>query len=643
MASVNQHANENSDRASNLIPDRYIVVLEEGVSAQQVAQSHGLPPSFIYKKALNGFAGTISPVALEKLIEDSRVKYVEQDQIVEIAAQEFPTGMNRIDLETNAIANVDGVDERVNAVIAVIDTGVDGEHPDLKGKILEGYNFVGGNAAVSDDNGHGTFVAGIIAATHNDIGIKGLYDYARIIPVKVMDGNGLGTYEDAANGIIYAADNGAKVINMSIGGYGYSFMLQEAVDYALEKGCIVVAAGGNDGIEQEMYPAAYPDVIGVSAIGLDGQVWSYSNSGSHIDVSAPGDNILSTGLDGNYVYALGTSASASVVSGLVAMLISEKLDLSSSAIEQLIMQSVMDLGEKGWDKIYGGGEIDAHAAVEQEVEPFHDVAVRSVSVEPMVFEKGKPTYIEATIENTGTYKSEEFDVVLYQIVGEEKKEIGRKEGLEVIDKTKVIFEWKPERIEESVKFEVEVFSEADENSSNNSKTTYKFLLEERDGLYVLHKVEPRPVHQWIAYQAKNVWSTSELVSHMDDYPNSVWDNGNDPYLDKYGYSSAGGVDGNPEGILIGAGEEDKDTTDDDYCSYTIPYIYTFYEGPACWHFWDPDVPQDGEYDYGWTCPFGDLICELDQYGSNYNRAQQLWNNKVTWVCTCLQLAECNPL
>ena len=202
--------------------------------------------------------------------------------------------------------------------MGVVDTGVDGKHPDLKGKILDGYNFVEGNPDASDDHGHGTFVAGIIAATSNNIGIRGLYDYAQIIPVKVMDENGFGSYEDGAKGIIYATDKGARVINLSIGGYAYSSMLQEAVDYALERGCIVVAAGGNDGIEQAIYPAAYPDVIGVSGLGYDGTIWNNSNSGSHIDVSAPGVNIISTAVDESYSFASGTSGSSAMVSALAA-------------------------------------------------------------------------------------------------------------------------------------------------------------------------------------------------------------------------------------------------------------------------------------------------------------------------------------
>ncbi|MFC1812685.1 S8 family serine peptidase [Thermodesulfobacteriota bacterium] len=501
--------------------------------------------------------------------------------------------------------------------LAVIDSGVDAGHPDLKGKILNGIDFVNDDIDPFDDHGHGTFVSGIITANANDIGIKGLYGQARIIPIKVIDQNGLGTYEDVAQGILYAADNGAKVINLSIGGYSYSFMLQEAVDYALEKGCIVVAAGGNDGIEQEIYPAAYPDVIGVSALGYNEEIWQDSNSGRHIDVSAPGVDIISTGTGGNYVYASGTSASSAMVTALAAMLLSEKPDLSVPFIEKLIMQSAKDLGEEGRDKIYGSGEIDAFAALEQDVEPFHDVAVKSVSIEPMVFELDKPTHVVANIQNTGSYRSENFDIVLYEVIGKEKKEIGKKEGITVIGKIRIIFDWEPEVIDENVKFEVSVYSAEDTNSSNNLKTTSAFLIQESDGLYVLHHVDI-PVHQWIAYQAADIWSNTEINNHIEDYSN-VW-GGSDPYLDNNGFGYDSNL-GDDEGILIGCGEEDKED-----CDCEGYYKCDYHE-----HFWDPDVPQNGNYDLGIESPtryscFGSYV--MEQHGSAYNRAQYLWNNFV---------------
>lgn len=297
--------------------------------------------------------------------------------------------------------------------IAVVDSGVDAGHPDLNGKILNGCDFVNDDTDASDDHGHGTFVAGIIAATANDIGIKGLYSNAQIIPIKAIDNNGLGTYEDVACGIIYAADNGAKVINLSIGGYGYSFLLQAAVDYALEKGCILVAAGGNDGIEQAIYPAGYPDVIGVSALGYNSRIWFHSNSGKHIDVSAPGLNILSTGLNNSYIYASGTSASTPMVSALAAMLVLEKPDLSSSFIERLIIQSAKDIGGRGWDSLYGGGEIDAHAALQQDVEPFHDVAIGSMKMDSMAVSENDHIFVLIELQNRGSFDREEVSVRLW--------------------------------------------------------------------------------------------------------------------------------------------------------------------------------------------------------------------------------------
>ncbi|MCF8083466.1 MAG: S8 family serine peptidase [Deltaproteobacteria bacterium] len=483
--------------------------------------------------------------------------------------------------------------KRKNTIrVGVIDSGVDAKHPDLKGKVLDGYNFVEDNPDGSDVHGHGTFVAGIIAATANNIGIKGLYDYAQVIPVKVIDENGLGTYEDAAKGIIYAADNGAKVINLSIGGYAYSAMLQDAVDYALERGCIVAAAGGNDGIEQAIYPAAYPDVIGVSGLGYDGEIWINSNSGSHIDVSTPGVNIISTGVDESYSFVSGTSGASAMVSALAAMLVSEKPDLSNSLIHRLITQSAKDLGENGKDKIYGAGEIDAESALVQEVEPFHDVAVRSIHIEPMVFEKGKPTYVVANIENAGTYASEKCDVILYKMIGEEKHEIGRKKDVALIDRTKVIFEWKPLRLEKNVKFEILILSEDDTSTENNSKASPLYLIREADGLYILHKVET-PVHQWIAGQAYNLLPSGTMKSEIYDYI------GSETTISVDGHSVPGFSE--TKQIIKGAKDEDDG----------INWLE---------HFWDEDLgPTAGGLDLPGFSP----------ERSAYQRALEYWNDAVS--------------
>lgn len=223
--------------------------------------------------------------------------------------------------------------------VAVLDTGVDGRHPDLQGKVLSGYDFVRGSKNADDNHGHGTFVAGIIAANAgNGIGIRGLCDRAFIIPVKVLDENGWGTYEEVARGIVYAADRGARVINLSLGGYGASWLLRAAVDYAVGKGAVVIAAGGNDGVEMPVYPAGYPGVIGVGALSPDGKPWANSNRGRYIDIFAPGVDIVSTGPNGGYVRAAGTSGAAPMVSALAAFLLSEHPDQSVRGIEHLIRE-----------------------------------------------------------------------------------------------------------------------------------------------------------------------------------------------------------------------------------------------------------------------------------------------------------------
>ena len=225
--------------------------------------------------------------------------------------------------------------------VAVVDTGVDGQHPDLQGKILPGYDFVNGSPDTGDPLGHGTFVAGIIAANAgNGIGIRGLCDKARIVPVKVLDENGWGTYEDVARGIVYAADRGARVINLSLGGYGVSWLLSAAVDYAVGKGSVLVAAGGNDGVEMPVYPAAYPGVIGVGALSPDGKPWANSNRGRSIDIFAPGVDIVSTGPNGGYVRAAGTSGAAPMVSALAAYILHERPDQSARGIAQMIQQVI---------------------------------------------------------------------------------------------------------------------------------------------------------------------------------------------------------------------------------------------------------------------------------------------------------------
>lgn len=203
-------------------------------------------------------------------------------------------------------------------IVAVLDTGIDAGHPDLAANIVDGWNFVDNNDNVADLDGHGTMVSGVIAAVaNNGIGIVGVSPNVSIMPLKVLTASG-GSWIDLDRAIIRAADNGAKVIVMSLGGE-YSRLspaTEAAIKYAQRKGCILVAAAGNNNSSDPFYPAAYEGVIGVSAIDQnDTKAW-FSNFGSYIDFCAPGVSILSTCKDGSYAYGSGTSFAAPFVAGV---------------------------------------------------------------------------------------------------------------------------------------------------------------------------------------------------------------------------------------------------------------------------------------------------------------------------------------
>lgn len=205
--------------------------------------------------------------------------------------------------------------------IAVIDTGVDYTHPDLDGKTILGYDFVADDNNPMDENGHGTHVAGIAAAeTNNATGIAGMAPNTKVLAVRVLDASGSGTLDDIASGIRYAADNGAEVINMSLGCNCHTVALEDAVNYAWNKGVVVVAAAGNDGVSTTFEPASYTNVIAVGAVDSRDRKASFSNWGTWVDVVAPGVQIASTYPGNQYVYMDGTSMASPFVAGLAALL-----------------------------------------------------------------------------------------------------------------------------------------------------------------------------------------------------------------------------------------------------------------------------------------------------------------------------------
>ncbi|MGJ3237479.1 MAG: S8 family serine peptidase [Anaerolineae bacterium] len=208
-----------------------------------------------------------------------------------------------------------------DVVVAVIDSGICSNHPDLQGRILPGYDFVDDDNDPADVFGHGCGVAGVIAAnSNNNIGIAGIAPNVQIMPLRVLDSVGLGSYSSIANAIIYAVDNGADIINLSLAGPAPSAILEAAVAYAVDSGVVVIAAAGNFAREGAFYPAAYPSVIAVGSIDpVTLAQSSFSNFGADIDVWAPGRDILTTNMLGDYEFASGTSFAAPIVAGITAM------------------------------------------------------------------------------------------------------------------------------------------------------------------------------------------------------------------------------------------------------------------------------------------------------------------------------------
>ncbi|WP_410768009.1 S8 family peptidase [Fontibacillus sp. BL9] len=266
-------------------------------------------------------------------------------------------------IETNRGWNLSKGSDDV--IVAVVDTGVDLSHPDLKGRLLEGYNVVSPGDEPLDDVGHGTHVAGIISANvNNSEGIAGMMWGGKILPVKALDSTGSGTTYSVAQGIIWATDHGAKVINMSLGNYADAQFLHEAIKYAYDRDVVLIAATGNDNTERPGYPAAYPEVLSVSATDYHLQRASFSNYGDYVDVMAPGESIASTYPDNQYAALSGTSMASPHVSALAALIRSVNPDLKNTEVMDIIRTSVIDLGDSGHDKYFGYGQIDVFSALE---------------------------------------------------------------------------------------------------------------------------------------------------------------------------------------------------------------------------------------------------------------------------------------
>lgn len=249
-------------------------------------------------------------------------------------------------------------------LVGVLDSGIDTNHPDLVGKILikEDLND---NNLINNETWHGTAVAGIIAAnTNNKQGIAGIAWNSRILSIKVTDDANSARVSTIVAGLELAYKEGVKIVQISLSTNEFSRVLQNAIEEAQSRGILVISSGGNSGLTELRYPAALPGVIGVGAVDKNQDIESYSTTGDHITLVAPGASIYTTSTGSNYATVSGTSFAAPQVAGACALIWSVAPDLTNNQVREILIQSTTDLGKTGKDSIFGYGLLNIEKAVE---------------------------------------------------------------------------------------------------------------------------------------------------------------------------------------------------------------------------------------------------------------------------------------
>jgi len=372
-------------RASEIsAKESFLVKSKNTISTETDLKSLGIAE---FKKInnLNFYEIETTPENISLLAEKDSTEFIEKNNKVRISqTPNDPYFSNQTYLQDSNIINAWNVTSgSPNIIVAVIDTGVDYNHEDLKNKIwtgangYHGYDFVNSDTDPMDDNGHGTMVAGIIAAEKNNgIGIAGIAN-VKIMAIKSVPESGEGDVADLARGIVYAADNGARVANVSLGLAEESTVLDEAIDYAKEKNCLIVAANGNAYRPFIDNPARNPDAIGVSAVNANDVHASYANYGFGTTISALGNNIYSTSWNtinasNLYAYENGTSFAAPQVTAAVALLLSMDSSLTPGQLKKRIESSakkILFMTDLNYDEEYGYGKLDALSALKYDVFP----------------------------------------------------------------------------------------------------------------------------------------------------------------------------------------------------------------------------------------------------------------------------------
>jgi len=355
--------------SSSTTADAYIVTLHPGADSGKVAKEFKLKPRHIYRHALNGFAVSLDAKVVKKLKNDKRVLAVERDGKVELCSQTIPTGIQRMGLTNFPVARINGLDDRINVDVAVLDGGIQTNHPDLN--VVQAVGFADPGLNGDDWHGHGTAMAGIIGALDNDFGVVGVAPGVRLWSVQVITPI-QAHWANVLAGLDYIATNAneIEVVNVSIGGGAERIpyvACRQAFSNVVNLGVVIVAGAGNNavdifgfdeipGTEDDELPAALPEVMTVSAMNpTNDTVWqgsnfafvpkspSYVNSlGQGLDVTAPGVNTLSTHLGGGYASGSGTSDATAHVTGLVALYIAANGRAHSAQDVYRIRQAIVD-------------------------------------------------------------------------------------------------------------------------------------------------------------------------------------------------------------------------------------------------------------------------------------------------------------
>ena len=361
-------------------------------------------------------AGVATADFLARLSKDASVECVEFNVILRSQAEKPADPTFGPDWGLQAILAIQAweiTQGDPSVIVAVVDSGIAGDHPDLADALVPGYNFIADNTEAHDDFGHGTQVAGIIAARSNaESGTTGVAPRSRVMPLKVLDANGEGTAADVAEAIVYAADAGTRVITLALGTYAESGVLQAAIEYASARNCLIIAAGGNNGTDELVYPAAYPQTLAVAALDQFRKPCFFSNRAPYIDIAAPGIDILTTAKNGGHSELTGTSASAAHVAGLAALLLAVNPALNADTFQAIIRASASDLQTAGWDAETGFGLADCVVALNQPTTSLIDVGIVDVMAFPQRPRPDQTASIVLTLRNHGVQPVQSATLVL---------------------------------------------------------------------------------------------------------------------------------------------------------------------------------------------------------------------------------------